>query len=695
MAKKETKKVQLPKIHKKWYDFTIDPKTLRPIRFSWMLTGGIHEVFVYNDTNKPRKEVLNLNLGRYIASYYFVLDKVNKRIYAYPVDLCNHHSRGSCTEAHYTKTNSNVFYMFDENKQIWEIPKQAYRRYVRYDWQTRQSIYEDIEAKPRKVSRISTASYKIQCQLTSHIRSIFSYLYGSDFVYQSHMVSDDDISGNNWRWHCWLTTKGRKYSDKTISYVNDLMDKISAESRLWPKKDEIVSNSSSTNVRLECNDGITVLCYFSCGKETFRQIYNAKTKRMENFIWKDNQWQKTSKLSNYLSFKIVAIDDSYKKSNSFDYECLLEASRHYVKNSGTRGYWYSAPDCLYKFIVAYLKNPIIHQLLQVSDKNSKSNIFYKYGCIKEMYGDVPNRGRTLYAKLGINKFQFENPAVIPYVKDILDTNNISHLDNETWNKCVVAFTGRPIPYSSGRTVIDYLKERGEFSLDRWMKICNLTDRVRTNYYNPVERLYSDYFTSLKTMGEFNIDISAYPLIFNDQDQLQRYHDEAARAVSAVKNKAQDEKFAILYAKREKMLENDGSYLIDMPKSSADLTTEGSYLRHCVGGYINRVANGDTAIYFLRQASEPNTPWLTVEVNNKRCIQIHGSCNAWMGSKVEYFKAVPFLVWWFEKHGIECNENLLTNMATGYSSVGSRRSMPTKEIESYKAQRKVNKLKKSS
>jgi hypothetical protein len=187
-----------------------------------------------------------------------------------------------------------------------------------------------------------------------------------------------------------------------------------------------------------------------------------------------------------------------------------------------------------------------------------------------------------------------------------------------------------------------------------------------------------------------MDISSYPLLFNDKQQLQRFHDDASRAVSHVRNKAQDEKFQMLYDKRRKMLENDGEYLIDMPKCSADLTEEGSKLRHCVGGYVNSVANGNTAIYFLRQASAPNEPWLTVEVANKQCRQIHGSCNAWMGSKDEYFNAVPFLVWWFDKHEISYNGNLLTNMATGYCQASSRREMPTAKIEAYKASKKNKK-----
>jgi hypothetical protein len=236
-----------------------------------------------------------------------------------------------------------------------------------------------------------------------------------------------------------------------------------------------------------------------------------------------------------------------------------------------------------------------------------------------------------------------------------------------------------------------LKSHGEFSIDRWINICKL-HKAESSMYNGgyVKQLYADYYKSLSAMSEFGINISSYPLIFNTKQQLQRYHDDAARAVSAVKNRAQDEKFEMLYYQREKMLDNDGTHMISMPKCSSDLVEEGSYLHHCVGGYVNSVANGNTAIYFLRQSSAPNVPWLTVEVANKQCRQIHGSCNAWMGSNDEYFDAVPFLVWWFDKHDISYDNNLLTNMATGYGQSSSRRDMPIAKIEAYKQSMKLKK-----
>ena len=130
MATKTVKKNELPKIAKKWYDFKIDPKTLRPVRFSWWLSSGEKEVIHYGSLNKSSKDYLNCNLRNCISSYYFVLDKVNKRIFAYPIQLTGHQTRSSCETAHYEAINSNIFYMWDENKQMWEIPRRDYQKYL-------------------------------------------------------------------------------------------------------------------------------------------------------------------------------------------------------------------------------------------------------------------------------------------------------------------------------------------------------------------------------------------------------------------------------------------------------------------------------------------------------------------------------------------------------------------------------------
>ena len=86
-----------------------------------------------------------------------------------------------------------------------------------------------------------------------------------------------------------------------------------------------------------------------------------------------------------------------------------------------------------------------------------------------------------------------------------------------------------------------------------------------------------------------------------------------------------------YAKRKKELDKkyayeNGNFLIRVPESAEEIVTEGQKLKHCVGGYANRHVEGVATILFMRRKDAPNTPWLTVEMNGNRMIQIHGYRN---------------------------------------------------------------------
>ena len=68
-------------------------------------------------------------------------------------------------------------------------------------------------------------------------------------------------------------------------------------------------------------------------------------------------------------------------------------------------------------------------------------------------------------------------------------------------------------------------------------------------------------------------------------------------------------------------------LLDYEDAVEKLTAEGKALHHCVGGYIKRMAEGETAIFFLRKVSEPDKPFYTLELQKKRVIQCRTEHNA--------------------------------------------------------------------
>lgn len=54
----------------------------------------------------------------------------------------------------------------------------------------------------------------------------------------------------------------------------------------------------------------------------------------------------------------------------------------------------------------------------------------------------------------------------------------------------------------------------------------------------------------------------------------------------------------------------------VPTSLQDIKDEGAALRHCVGGYADKYADGITNIVFIRKTADRSSPWFTLEVDPK-------------------------------------------------------------------------------
>lgn len=66
------------------------------------------------------------------------------------------------------------------------------------------------------------------------------------------------------------------------------------------------------------------------------------------------------------------------------------------------------------------------------------------------------------------------------------------------------------------------------------------------------------------------------------------------------------------------------YKIILPKSPADIKTEGRCLHHCVGNYATRAAQGETFIFYVRK--QEKIRMYTAEYKDGKLIQVRGSCN---------------------------------------------------------------------
>ena len=133
--------------------------------------------------------------------------------------------------------------------------------------------------------------------------------------------------------------------------------------------------------------------------------------------------------------------------------------------------------------------------------------------------------------------------------------------------------------------------------------------------------YRDY---LADCVKLNLDLDDRAVLF-PQD-LNAAH---ARTIAQVKHKANElsrEAFLREVERLSWMEWQKNGLMIRLPVDGDELTAEGAYLHHCVGGYVDRMANGKTTILLVRRVDEPDKPFYTLEWLNGKVQQCRTTHN---------------------------------------------------------------------
>lgn len=164
-------------------------------------------------------------------------------------------------------------------------------------------------------------------------------------------------------------------------------------------------------------------------------------------------------------------------------------------------------------------------------------------------------------------------------------------------------------YAKLRRIIQYLQSQ--------------TEAVR----NGLEKLYMDY---IRECEQLHLDLSSAQVLF--PRDLIAAHTRTSGQIEYKRDKMLQEGFAAAYAALMKYAWQNGGLLIRPAASQDELIAEGEVLNHCVGGYAQKMAEGKTAIFFIRREAEPDTPFYTLELIGKEVIQCrtrhNASCDEW-------------------------------------------------------------------
>ena len=151
------------------------------------------------------------------------------------------------------------------------------------------------------------------------------------------------------------------------------------------------------------------------------------------------------------------------------------------------------------------------------------------------------------------------------------------------------------------------------------------------------KTYEDYLSmQIKIFGKIKIK---YPR------NLKTEHDIMALKVNVTEIVARCEDFESRSAEVGDLAYSGRVYSIVVPATPQQIADEGINLSHCVGGYIDRIINGDCHILFLRKTRTPDQSLVTLQLSKGRINQAEGVHRRKINDEERKF----LKIWGSEKH----------------------------------------------
>ena len=360
-------------------------------------------------------------------------------------------------------------------------------------------------------------------------------------------------------------------------------------------------------------------------------------------------------------------------------------------------------------MISIIKYPEIEKLYKLGYKELASRLLNDNtpnANLKNHFGELNTKAKTIYGEFGLNKHQLD-----VYNNSQLNTGYRSN--NQTLScsyytkalKILKTYFGSDLSSIDDNTFDKLLLGAAKLSESTWKDICVIIDdlnvdgqRLLKNMSRLCEKHDANKLGSSQTARIFKdaaemysrISLARRPeidWIFDDYSDLVRVHnalveikrieDEENRTrwdkEYAERKKLEEEQRIKIDKKRKEFEYEDNNYIIRLPKDNNEIVREGSLQSICIGGYTTSHSQGRTNLFFLRKKSNPDMPFYAIEMNNNKVIvQIHGSCNKWLGNDPD---AIPTVVRWLRKNGIRCDEKILTCTSTGYGRTNSYIKMP--------------------
>lgn len=128
-------------------------------------------------------------------------------------------------------------------------------------------------------------------------------------------------------------------------------------------------------------------------------------------------------------------------------------------------------------------------------------------------------------------------------------------------------------------------------------------------------------------------------------ELRRLHDFYVQLYDARQNELKEDAYRRRLPGLKKLEYRGDRFWIRAPESLAEIVEEGRAMSHCVGSYTDWVADGGTAIYFLRTLDDERVG--TLEVRDGEVVQAFGPCNSILDREAQ-----NFVLEWAKQHRLD-------------------------------------------
>lgn len=313
-------------------------------------------------------------------------------------------------------------------------------------------------------------------------------------------------------------------------------------------------------------------------------------------------------------------------------------------------------------IPTYLKFPKFEWICKMGLNNLAANIVNKYSFYYLSTDVIDYKANTIYEILGLTKVNTKILQEIDGNTDELDLLREAQ-------KLNIQMSAEEIKeyYEVFGCDIKLLREKGnKISFHKFFKYF---DKEIERYIDkkPKEKLkreelielkrnmvndWKDYLSWCREL-KYNLD----NMFIYMPNNFKHVHDRVAKEYKYLKDRkaaAEKKRRDKLVAKKMQKLKKDmeemfsknigvdalnikgNGLILIVPANSTAIKEEGEALHHCVGTYIERVAKGETAIFFIRREAEPDKPYYTLEWRDNKVIQCRGMNNCSVTDKVKAF-----------------------------------------------------------